>query len=149
MAVLCSWTCCSASDQTAGAPWPFHCDVEVNGDAAPRPRTSSNRQMDGRHGTLVIMYIEMCVTMDNKKLPTRHCARLLSFPPRPPATRHHQWLLGSVLRAKVQRIRKGDLADSWFDNLYSLLCSIICNQSQCVSRMTVTPSPERHSVSAR
>ena len=44
---------CSASDPTAGAPWPFHCDVEVNGDAAPRPRPppghpATDRRTDGR-----------------------------------------------------------------------------------------------------
>ena len=78
------------------------------------------------------LYVEMCVTMDSKKLLTRHCIALCKAPtPRPPAIRHRHWLLGSVLHAKVQRFRKGDLVDSrWEDSpIYSLLCSIVCNPS--------------------
>ena len=36
-------------------------------------------------------HVEMCVTMDCKKLLTRHCIAMCKarkFPPRPPATRH-------------------------------------------------------------
>ena len=51
--LLCSWTCCSTSDPTAMHPGPSIVMCEVNGDAAPRPRTSGNKQTDGtaRHGT--------------------------------------------------------------------------------------------------
>ena len=95
-----------------------------------------------RSVTLLALQVEMCVTMDSKELPTRHCIALCKAPkfhPRPPATQHHQWLLGSVLRAKVQRFRNGDLVDSrWeFANLLSTRL-----QSQCVSCMTVTPSSD-------
>ena len=43
--------------------WPSHCDVEVNGDAAPRPRTSGNKQTDGTHvyyRSLVRPHLEYC-----------------------------------------------------------------------------------------
>ena len=113
--------------------------------------------------------VEMCVS---KKLLTRHCIALCKapkflasfpgpptskdllargpgneatkFPPRPPATQHRHWLLGSVLHAKVQRFWKGDLIYTcrrWEDSpIYSLLCPIVCNPSVLAICMTVTPS---------
>ena len=49
--------------------------------------------------------------------------------------------LGSVLHAKVQRFRKGDLVDSkWEDSpilVYSLLCSIVCSPSVLAVRRSL------------
>ena len=83
------------------------------------------------HSVIIICMLK-CVSL--WKLLTCHCIALCKtpkFPPCPPATRHHQWLLGSVLHAKVQRFRKGDLLDSRREDspIYSLLCSIVCNPS--------------------
>ena len=54
-AVLCLWTCCFASDMTVRPPvHPPIVTCEVNGDAVPRPQTSSNRQTVQTYGTLVV-----------------------------------------------------------------------------------------------
>ena len=61
-AVLCSWTCCFASDMTVRPPvHPPIVTCEVNGDAVPRPRTSGNRQTVQTYGTLVVT----CIIIDN------------------------------------------------------------------------------------